>query len=371
MAFTKILKHNTASAAASLRHCDKEIRAVARHGNRHIDVEKTKDNTQTGGNYRDTVKKMNERIETLDRTTNNNKRKNRVEVLELVIPVPAAIKDAEKYLDDASAILTRRFGSRNMIGCYLHKDEVHEYVDHGTTRRSLCHIHAFTVPEIDGRLNCREVTSRKNLIELNREIDEMSRETYHVPYISGDGNVNNKTVEELKNQSEREAVEILKAVQEFDPDIDFEVSDDGDYVMVHKTDLELMIEAAAIGKKYAEKYHDISTGTTVGKERKELERSIAEEQNLVALLQKRLDDERKEAKKIEAARKEAEKSLDEIKQTITRSREEIREKVRSICDEQERPELRYQLARIEAGIDSAFEETEKEIIEKCEIEHEK
>lgn len=370
MGFTKILKHNITSASASLRHCDKDIRAVARHGNRHIDAEKTKENKQICGDYRDTVKKAKSRILDLDTTTNTNRRKDRVEVLELTIPIPAAIGDVERYLEDVSAIIAERFGEKNLLNCYLHRDEVHEYVDHGTTRTSLCHIHAFAIPEKDGKLNCREVTSRQNIVELNHEIDVLSREKYHTPYISGNGNINDKTVEELKAQSEREAVDILNAVHNFDPGIEYEESDDGEYAMVHKTDLETMIKAAAVGKTYAEKYYNATIGTVIGEEKEALESAISEEQNLVALLQKRLDDEKKESKKIEAAKKEAERSLAEIKDVIKKSREDLREKIRDICDEQDRPELRYQLSKIEERVNDAFGDAEKEIMEKCEIYHE-
>lgn len=351
----KILKHkgNSGSALASLRHCDRELREEAVHTNRHIDTEKTQENIQYA-TYDETVNRMRNRIECLDATTNANIRADRVEVFESTIPVPASVKDDEAYMEDVAKVYEEKFGAENVLNCYLHRDEVHEYIDHGTTRESLRHIHVFTIPEKDGQLNCRSVTSRENLIDLNRRLDEMSREKYHVPFLTGKG-VNRDTVEQLKSQSEKEAVEIVRAVREM-PEIKHDLSEDGEYAVVRKTDFELMREAASLGKLYADKYHELFEASQVGSQTRELVEEIGNEASVIAMRMREYEEAKAERERAEADRQKADKELAEARAVTESLKASIHERIEDLRDSVSDQDTIERLDAFEVEMDRIIEE---------------
>ena len=58
------------------------------------------------------------------------------------------------------------------------------------------------IPEVDGKLNCKKMTLRKNMKELNREVDVMTQAEFGCSFLSGTKKKSTKKVEELKQESE-------------------------------------------------------------------------------------------------------------------------------------------------------------------------
>lgn len=194
---------------AHMRHNDisPERRAIAQKGNKHIDPKKSKYNYSIFGlSYEECAAKYDARIKELDENGNTNKRKDRVTMLSIEIPVPADLPH-EKYKDwfkRVADILIKRYTKKNLIEAMVHEDEVHQF-RHPETERlvwSRVHGHFLVIPEINGKLNAKQLTLRKNMKSLNREVDDMTRAEFGCAFMDGSKKKSWKTVEQLKQESE-------------------------------------------------------------------------------------------------------------------------------------------------------------------------
>lgn len=206
MASANFKKCKGSDASAIIRHCDSAERLKHEHSNKEIDLSRTKDNLTWFRelSYRDTMKRLKDRIAYLDATTNTNHRSDRVESYAIEIPIPADRSYGDNYkpiANDIMSIMERRFGKDNIVNAYLHVDEIHDYIDSVTheKRTSMAHIHAIVVPEIDGRLCGKQFSSKKAMRELNRELDEMFLNRYGVKFLKNDKQLEcGRSVEDLK-----------------------------------------------------------------------------------------------------------------------------------------------------------------------------
>ena len=193
---------------ACLRHCDKEERLEHEHSNKHIDKSKTSLNLQ-GKKYAYTCKLVDEKMAHFDSLEGQNKRKDRVIGFGLCVPIPDNIPD-DKLEECSLKIINMIYhekGERNFINAYLHVDETHEYKDAktGENRQSLRHVHIYDFcTDENGRFNGKEFSSRKNMVELNKEIHAMMLHDYGVNFMDGTQRKSKDTVEYLKNESERQ-----------------------------------------------------------------------------------------------------------------------------------------------------------------------
>lgn len=163
---------------AKIRHCNKEERLIHTHSNKEIDLSKTHQNVSlTKLDYRGICKKFDNRIKHLDETTNTNKRKDRVLCFGLNIPAPEEmrIEDTEDFFKDVIKIMVNRFGSANIVSADIHYDEIHDYYDpvEDRVRISTPHMQSYVIPEINGVLDGKQFSSKKNMISLNKEIDKL------------------------------------------------------------------------------------------------------------------------------------------------------------------------------------------------------
>lgn len=206
---------------ALLKHCDKEKRLQTKnHSNQQINKALSGSNMQyNNSTYESTCKRWDDRIAFLDTLEGQNKRKDRVILFGLEIPCPKDLP-ADKEVDwmkQVNEILLSRFGKENVMNLYFHRDEKHIYRDSetGEKRESRNHIHAFVVPEIDGKLNGKAFSSKKNMIDLNNQIQLMTQQQFGVDFMDGSKKRSNKSVESLKNASkQREVEETLKTALE-------------------------------------------------------------------------------------------------------------------------------------------------------------
>lgn len=198
-----------AEVKAHFRHndIDSEKRKIAKKKNKDIDLAKCKDNFNILGlSYEKRCKKYDDRIKYLDKNGNTNKRKDRVTAQCIEIPVPAGLP-RDKYHDwflRIAELLRAKYGEENFIDADIHYDEEHEYRDPETRELvvSRVHGHYMIIPEVDGKLNCKKMTLRKNMKELNREVDVMTQAEFGCSFLSGTKKKSTKKVEELKQESE-------------------------------------------------------------------------------------------------------------------------------------------------------------------------
>lgn len=196
----KKCKAGSGSAEALLRHCDARERLKHGHSNEHLDTRRTGLNKQGPRSYEETIAALRDRLAELDRQPDANRRKDRVEMFMLEVPVPSDA-NLESFCQMVVEEVGKKYGERNVLNWYLHCDEVHEYYDAGEIKTSLEHVHIPVVPEVDGKLNGRAFSSRANMRDMNRRIDGRAREM-GVRFLTGDP-ARNKSVEQLKLESYR------------------------------------------------------------------------------------------------------------------------------------------------------------------------
>lgn len=203
---------------AKIRHCNKEERLIHTHSNKEIDLSKTYQNVSlTKLDYRGICKKFDNRIKYLDETTNTNKRKDRVLCFGLNIPAPEEMKieDTKDFFKDVIKIMVNRFGSANIVSADIHYDEIHDYYDpvEDRVRTSTPHMQSYVIPEINGVLDGKKFSSKKNMVSLNKEIDKLCQEKYHCQFMTGK-KPRKRTVEELKAITNKETEERIRQLEQ-------------------------------------------------------------------------------------------------------------------------------------------------------------
>lgn len=206
--------HTATEAKAHMRHDDitPKARKIAAKNNPQIDVTKSHLNKSLLGlTYEQMCEKYDNRISELDATTNKNKRKDRVTLQNIEVPVPAGLdrKKYNKWFIRVAEIMCQLYGYRNFIDGQIHYDEEHEYV-HAETKElvtSRVHSHFSIVPEVNGQLNCKKMSGRANMKKLNNEIEKMTQTEFGCNFMTGEKKKSRQTVDELKNKSNRLALE--------------------------------------------------------------------------------------------------------------------------------------------------------------------
>lgn len=206
--------HTATEVKAHFRHDDisVESRKVASRGNPNIDIAKSHMNKSLLGlTYEQMCEKYDERIAQLDATTNTNHRKDRVTLQNIEIPVPRELNRNlyNKWFCKVAEILCRVYGSENFIDGQIHYDEEHKYIDAETEElvTSRVHAHFSIVPEIKGVLNCKKMSSRSNMRQLNTAIDNMTKVLFGCSFMTGEKTKSRHTIDELKNRSNQLALE--------------------------------------------------------------------------------------------------------------------------------------------------------------------
>lgn len=200
-----------------LAYCDSAKRMSRSNSkNLHIDKQKTMLNYDMEYlSYEESYKKFTDRLDYLDSTTNTNKRKNRLEACFFEISSISYDKDtSDKFFADVYKYFKDMYGKDNIINGFVHYDEVHDYMkqdgDEVVTVTSLPHMHFLVIPEIDGKLNGRQFTSRKNMYAWHRAVDKIAREKYNTLFLTGNKEKPDWSVEKLKAESLRLECDVLR-----------------------------------------------------------------------------------------------------------------------------------------------------------------
>lgn len=209
---------SVAEAKAMFRHCDKEMRIITEHSNKDINKDVTEMNTQSIRGYKEACARFDRRLKFIDSLPNANKRKDRVVLFGLDIPVPEnlSFEEQNEWFYEVRAILKSFYGEENYIADYNHYDEVHTYIDPLTNKEveSRPHKHAYIIPfctysvkKKDGskeevsKLSGKEFSKKANIIAINNAIEKMTREKFGCKWQTGEKTKSTATVEELKKAS--------------------------------------------------------------------------------------------------------------------------------------------------------------------------
>lgn len=205
---------------ALLRHCDKNERLKAEHSNEQINKELTWKNAQFCGSYEEVCNYFDDILRELDSKPKANTRYDRVVAyaIEGTLPEPDEEKDTQKQRDAWIAgiekVIKREYPEMVVLAKYIHYDEVHEYInpENGERVFSRPHVHMYVMPVIEGRLNGKKFFQHKtSLIQLHRQIDDLTRSIYGFSYGNGTKKKSFDSVEHLKYESKKAELEKRRA----------------------------------------------------------------------------------------------------------------------------------------------------------------
>lgn len=194
-------------AKAHMRHNEKQCRENTKeHSNQHIDKSKTQYNySLMNRSYAERCKIYDDAMSDIQKNSKKALRKDAVTCIGLETTTPEQLTDdkIQAWFTDYHNILCDFFGRDNILDTDVHYDEIHEYIDSETHKKTMSRVHAHTsiIPRTaDGRLCCKEISSRKNIIELNKQIEDMTQQKYGIAYNTGK-TARKKSVEQLKADS--------------------------------------------------------------------------------------------------------------------------------------------------------------------------
>lgn len=205
---------------ALLRHCDKNERLKVEHSNEEINKEMTWKNAQFCGSYEEVCNYFDDILRELDSKPKANTRYDRVVAyaIEGTLPEPDEEKDTQKQRDAWIAgiekVIKREYPEMVVLAKYIHYDEVHEYInpENGERVFSRPHVHMYVMPVIEGRLNGKKFFQHKtSLIQLHRQIDDLTRSIYGFSYGNGTKKKSFNSVEHLKYESKKAELEKRRA----------------------------------------------------------------------------------------------------------------------------------------------------------------
>lgn len=210
-------------------HSINSRRKNAQHTNPHIDKSKTHLNfSYKGLSYRQCCEAYDKRMSEIDMGRAGSGVNARTLMQSVILYPPAGLIEDKARLRDwfvrAGQLAEARFGD-NLIDIAYHFDEVHDYTEPKTkeTRKSREHGHIFLVPEVAGKLNGKQFSCRKTIVDFNDELQDMSIREFGCPMMDGSKAKGGRRVEDMKAasraaeiiaQAEKQAQETAQKAQE-------------------------------------------------------------------------------------------------------------------------------------------------------------
>ena len=192
---------------AIMRHNEQDKRQqTGEHSNPDIDRSRTHLNFSVEGrSYADRCKMYDDAIADAAQHSKRKLRADAVTCLALCTTMPDGLTD-EQALDwftRVHELMCEQFGASNVLDTDVHMDEIHEYYDSDKDEvvKSRPHAHTAVIPRTsDGRLCCKEVSSRSSIMALNTAIEDMTQREYGVHFMTGECK-KGKSVERCKAES--------------------------------------------------------------------------------------------------------------------------------------------------------------------------
>lgn len=206
--------HGAIEAKAMMRHADMQERLEHTHSNKDIDKSLTVLNSDLYDlSYREMCDLYDQRMQQYQKNSKRAIRKDAVTLYDAIITIPEQLPEAlaDDWFRDVENIINRHYGKNVVLDIKIHRDEVHDYTDPDSKERvtSRIHGHVFMFPEIDGKLNAKQFSSRQNMMSLNRRIDKMTRSLYSCAFMTGKlaKDRDFQSVEQLKRASDNADLE--------------------------------------------------------------------------------------------------------------------------------------------------------------------
>lgn len=219
---------------AKVGHAGRWDGRPVRYENDHIDRTLTPQNytltrrevaprDETGS---EVCKRLKERVALIDTVLPPKRRRaDRVTQISMTIPAPEGLdpRYEKSFFEIAYAEIARAFGGyKNLSPMYVHRDEVHEYIDPAThkARTSRVHAHVIGVPFVPGRgVNAKNFLTRDRMREINERIHFRAKKELDIAFMSGTRERSRADMEALKIASihaaeERAAEAAQEAVKE-------------------------------------------------------------------------------------------------------------------------------------------------------------
>ncbi len=210
-----------AEAKAHFRHNETEQRnQTGEHSNKDIDRSRTALNFSViGRSYAERCKMYDTAIAEAAKHSKRKLRADAVTCLGLCTYAPAELPEEQcaEWFTKVHGIMIDLFCTENVIDTDVHFDEVHEYYDPEQDElvHSRVHSHTNIIPRTsDGRLCCKEIYTRSNCVKLNGLIEEMTQSEYGIQFQTGAKKKGTKTVEQLKADTLKAALDEEKRARE-------------------------------------------------------------------------------------------------------------------------------------------------------------
>lgn len=208
---------STQQAKAWMRHNSKDERIAANHSNTDIDKSRTPLNwSYRGLSYKARCAAYDKRMGEIDQGKPGSGKNARTVLQAVCVYSPAALRgDLDKLRDwfqRVGELAEAQFGAANVIDMAVDVDEVHEYPDGetGVWRTAAEHGHLWLVPEVDGRLNGKQFSSRAAINKFNDSLQYMTEREFGCAFNDGMRTKRRGTVETLKARTLRFEVEMLE-----------------------------------------------------------------------------------------------------------------------------------------------------------------
>lgn len=209
---------STQQAKAWMRHNSKDERIAANHSNTDIDKSRTPLNwSYRGLSYKARCAAYDKRMGEIDQGKPGSGKNARTVLQAVCVYSPAALRgDLDKLRDwfqRVGELAEAQFKPENVIDMAVDVDEVHSYLDAdtGEQRTAAEHGHLWLVPEVDGRLNGKQFSSRAAINKFNDSLQYMTEREFGCAFNDGTKKKKRRgTVEQLKARTLRAEVEMLE-----------------------------------------------------------------------------------------------------------------------------------------------------------------
>lgn len=216
MASIDLQKFNSMSFGKLDVHLDPEKRMTNDHANDNINKSMSKFNYLFDCESFDEVRtKLYKRNDEVDEMLPPGRlRKDRVVAVSYMTYCPKELESRhEEFFSFAHEWLKERLGSENVHGSFVHLDEKHQYLKNGEVRESLFHMHTEVSPYVEGvGINGKAYMTKAFLRDLHKDFNEALEVRFGIKDIAAEKDVWIKTVEEMKEKSLEEQVNLLKSI---------------------------------------------------------------------------------------------------------------------------------------------------------------
>lgn len=215
MASVDFQKNTFTGGAAMVGHMTRHDGQAVEYRNKYIDPARSGENyIIDAGRFEDTtargvMERLRERVRAVDDVQPPKRKvKDRVTVMTYTIAAPDGLseKQEREFFRVAYDELARFSGGReNVSPGYVHRDEIHDYVDaaSGERKTSRAHMHVAGIPyTAEKGVNGKAFETRARMRELNKTIDERCRRELGFKFLTGERGLSGRSVEEMQAASE-------------------------------------------------------------------------------------------------------------------------------------------------------------------------